>query len=599
MGARVAALERLLSQNGASTPTDASSTLPPIVDAIRNVSHSAAWRGLAAFHSSSTPFRIHLDASCALPSDWQNHWAAPPQWGSLGDGNWATKYAAAGFIPKMISSSPFFTHDWRKANASVVVLIPRHFAGGPTILQQQCLLRLQQRSPAWRATNGSRHFFIFVDSRGPCSLDGKYKDVGFRRHHVIGPHGEPASSKPWFRLGSGPPLACFDAQKDIGIPTPNIHFPRTPFAKPLPPVPAGGGGGARPLLLFYAGWNYDTRMRLVKLFSNDSDPAVLVRRSVPPADYAGHMLRSRFCPVCGGFSQWTPRLAEALYYGCVPIILSDALLPAFSEILDWSTFSARLPARRVGDLKTFAASLDHAALAAGVRAARGALMYRLDGYRGDDLLPLLVYEIARKAAAAVVPQPPVVRELWNTVDADRDYDEGAEKSSHLNRDVGVERPAVGGGHVEAHAGLEILGGETGRAGRRSGVAREHAQRWMCSTFNGYDCRCEKLDREQTVTLLQIVDAEGAAAWGGDGAALKAAWGRVIQAVRAKPRIFGALMHGPAAFLKSGRAVKANLEQLVQLPAARLNVSRGQAEVAGLAVKIRAHRAMALGLPVGV
>ena len=29
---------------------------------------------------------------------------------------------------------------------------------------------------------------------------------------------------------------------------------------------------------------------------------------------------------------------------------------------------------------------------------------------------------------------------------------------------------------------------------------------------------------------------------------------------------GALMHGPAAFLKSGRAVKANLEQLVQLAA---------------------------------
>ena len=276
-----------------------------------------------------------------------------------------------------------------------------------------------------------------------------------------------------------------------------------------------------------------------------------------------------------------------------------ALLPAFSELLDWSTFSARLPARRVGDLKTFAASLDHAALAAGVRAARGALMYRLDGYRGDDLLPLLVYEIARKAAAAVVPQPPVVRELWNTVDAERDYDEGAEKSSHLNRDVGVERPAVGGGHVEAHAGLEILGGDAGRAGRRNGVAREHAQRWMCSTFNGYDCRCEKLDREQTATLLQIVDAEGPAAWGGDAAALKASWGRVIQAVRAKPRIFGALMHGPAAFLKSGRAVKANLEQLVQLPAARLNVSRGQAEVAALALKIRARRAMALGLPVGV
>ena len=28
---------------------------------------------------------------------------------------------------------------------------------------------------------------------------------------------------------------------------------------------------------------------------------------------------------------------QALYYECVPIILSDALLPAFSELLDWNT----------------------------------------------------------------------------------------------------------------------------------------------------------------------------------------------------------------------------------------------------------------------
>ena len=59
-------------------------------------------------------------------------------------------------------------------------------AGGPAIVQQQCLQRLAARSEAFRATNGSRHFFIFTDSRGPCCLDGKYKDVDFLRHHIIG-----------------------------------------------------------------------------------------------------------------------------------------------------------------------------------------------------------------------------------------------------------------------------------------------------------------------------------------------------------------------------------------------------------------------------
>ena len=50
--------------------------------------------------------------------------------------------------------------------------------------------------------------------------------------------------------------------------------------------------------------------------------------------------------VCGGFSQWTPRLAEALYYECVPIILSPMMLPPWSGLLDWSTFSVRLEPTR-------------------------------------------------------------------------------------------------------------------------------------------------------------------------------------------------------------------------------------------------------------
>ena len=143
---------------------------PPIVEAIRNVSHPGAWREFAAFFRSgrAARFKVYLDDACALPADWRADWDAPTQWGSLGNGNWATKYAAAGFIPHMIDQSPFVTKDWWEADASVVVVFPRHFAGGPTILQQQCLLRLQSRSPAFRATNGSRHFFIFVDSRGPC-----------------------------------------------------------------------------------------------------------------------------------------------------------------------------------------------------------------------------------------------------------------------------------------------------------------------------------------------------------------------------------------------------------------------------------------------
>ena len=78
--------------------------------------------------------------------------------------------------------------------------------------------------------------------------------------------------------------------------------------------------------------------------------------------------------------------------------------------------------------------------------------------------------------------PPVVQ-LYNTVEAARDYDHGAAQKCHRNANVEVGAPRDGGGHVEAHAGIEI------RWGRGQGSQREgQRERWMCSTFNGYDCR---------------------------------------------------------------------------------------------------------------
>ena len=101
-------------------------------------------------------------------------------------------------------------------------------------------------------------------------------------------------------------------------------LPRTPYAPTLPPVPRKESH-ERPLLLFYAGWNYGVRMELVNTFKNDAE--MVVRQSVPPAEYVRHILSAKFCPICGGFSQWTPRLAEALFYGCVPVLLSAQMTP--------------------------------------------------------------------------------------------------------------------------------------------------------------------------------------------------------------------------------------------------------------------------------
>eukprot|EP00966_Prymnesium_polylepis_P097078 2248523-Prymnesium_polylepis.1 len=92
---------------------------PPIIGQIENVSFPAAVASLRAFYQGpAAKFKVFIDDGCALPGpSWRTTWSAPLQWGKAGDKNWATKAGAQGFIPRMVSLSPFVTDDWREASA--------------------------------------------------------------------------------------------------------------------------------------------------------------------------------------------------------------------------------------------------------------------------------------------------------------------------------------------------------------------------------------------------------------------------------------------------------------------------------------------------
>ena len=76
-------------------------------------------------------------------------------------------------------------------------------------------------------------------------------------------------------------------------------------------------------------------------------------------------------------------------------------------MLDWSKFAVRMEPTRDNllRLKEHLKTLDHAAMLRGVRAAKHALTYRLDGYTGDDMLPLLLHEMHRVASVPVRTPP--------------------------------------------------------------------------------------------------------------------------------------------------------------------------------------------------
>ena len=84
--------------------------------------------------------------------------------------------------------------------------------------------------------------------------------------------------------------------------------------------------------------------------------------------------------------------------GCVPAILSPALLPPFAGVLRWRDFAVLLRPADVPNLPAVLAGHDHARLHANLLKVRRLLSFVATGpVADDDALPLIVFEMWRRS----------------------------------------------------------------------------------------------------------------------------------------------------------------------------------------------------------
>ncbi|URD85968.1 hypothetical protein MUK42_27422 [Musa troglodytarum] len=67
--------------------------------------------------------------------------------------------------------------------------------------------------------------------------------------------------------------------------------------------------------------------------------------------YIEHMKSSKFCICPMGYEVNSPRIVEAIYYDCVPVIIADNFVLPFQEVLDWSAFSVVVAEKDIPSLK--------------------------------------------------------------------------------------------------------------------------------------------------------------------------------------------------------------------------------------------------------
>ncbi|GJY15845.1 probable glycosyltransferase [Tanacetum coccineum] len=138
----------------------------------------------------------------------------------------------------------------------------------------------------------------------------------------------------------------FKPSKDVSIPEILLHDGTM----------HGATGGPSPrqrrVLAFFAGGVHGPIRPILLEHWENKDPDVQVHKYLPKGvSYIGMLRQSKYCISPSGYEVASPRMVEALYTGCVPVIIKDHYVAPFSDILNWKSFAVIIQVEDIPNLK--------------------------------------------------------------------------------------------------------------------------------------------------------------------------------------------------------------------------------------------------------
>ncbi|KAB5527764.1 hypothetical protein DKX38_021611 [Salix brachista] len=138
----------------------------------------------------------------------------------------------------------------------------------------------------------------------------------------------------------------FNPKKDASFPEINLKTGEI----------TGLTGGSPPsnhtVLTFFAGKMHGKLRPTLFQHWMGKDEDVQVYETLPQGiSYHEMMKKSRYCICPSGHEVASPRIAEAIYADCVPVLISQHYIFPFSDVLDWDSFTVQVPVTEIPDLK--------------------------------------------------------------------------------------------------------------------------------------------------------------------------------------------------------------------------------------------------------
>ncbi|KAK1311319.1 putative glycosyltransferase [Acorus calamus] len=138
----------------------------------------------------------------------------------------------------------------------------------------------------------------------------------------------------------------FNPSKDVSLPEINLKTP-DPYG-----IIGGPSPSHRPTLAFFAGGMHGPiRPGLLKHWKGKDDDMKVYEYLPKHVSYYDIMKKSKFCLCPSGYEVASPRIVEAIYAECVPVIISDHYVLPFSDVLDWKAFSVEVSMADIPNLK--------------------------------------------------------------------------------------------------------------------------------------------------------------------------------------------------------------------------------------------------------
>jgi hypothetical protein len=276
-----------------------------------------------AYHSPKAFYQDFLDMVCRFKIFVYPHSAEDPfanifrSYKEVPTGNYASEH----FFKMALLNSDLLTEDPTEADLffmpfSIANMRNDKRIGVPGIKHfvKDYVSNISVNYPYWDRSGGADHFYVNCHSIGKTATDEAFH-VRISAIQVV--------------CSSSYHIPVFYPHKDATIPQ---VWPRSGFPKEAPLIKQ------RQTLAFFAGaGNSPIRALVAKHWSNDSEIKVYSERIKTPYDMA--LLTSKYCLHVKGFEVNTARLADAMHYGCVPIIIADYHDLPFNDVLDWRRFS--------------------------------------------------------------------------------------------------------------------------------------------------------------------------------------------------------------------------------------------------------------------